>query len=359
MKKRLAGIMVMSLIIGVLGGCAGTPVVYYTECNCNLENVQHVNTESSQAAVQETVLTEGALKTGLSITTSVANSENGVAADYDITQVAVLVDDAGVIQDCIIDGIAAKVNFDNNGKITDDVNKEVLTKNELGADYGMVAYGGAIAEWDVQADALAQYAVGKTVEELKNGAIDETGKAPEGTDLASSATIYLAGYVTAIEEAVNNAKHLGAQAGDELRLTCLTSLRSSVEATKEAEGTAQLDSDVTAITVKEGMVTSCYIDSVQAKVNFDQNGVISTNLEEEIKTKNQLGADYGMVAWGGAIAEWDAQAAAFAAYVTGKNAEEIGGISIDEKTVPTEADLSTSVTISIGGFQELLHKALQ
>ena len=107
------------------------------------------------------------------------------------------------------------------------------------------------------------------------------------------------------------------------------------------------------------MVTSCYIDSVQAKVNFDQNGVISTNLEEEIKTKNQLGADYGMVAWGGAIAEWDAQAAAFAAYVTGKNAEEIGGISIDEKTVPTEADLSTSVTISIGGFQELLHKALQ
>ena len=359
MKKRLAGIMMMSLIIGVLGGCAGTPVVYYAECNCNLENIQHVDTESSQVAAQETVLTEGALKTGLSITTSVANSENGVAADYDITQVAVLVDDAGVIQDCIIDGIAAKVNFDNNGKITDDVNKEVLTKNELGADYGMVAYGGAIAEWDVQADALAQYAVGKTVEELKNGAIDETGKAPEGTDLASSATIYLAGYVTAIEEAVNNAKHLGAQAGDELRLTCLTSLGSSVEATKEAEGTAQLNSDVTAITVKEGMVTSCYIDSVQAKVNFDQNGIISTNLEEEIKTKNELGADYGMVAWGGAIAEWDAQAAAFAAYVTGKNAEEIGGISIDEKTVPTEADLSTSVTISIGGFQELLHKALQ
>lgn len=363
MKRKVAALMMLTLTMGLFSGCAGTPVVYYTECNCTDETHTHAGTTDQatldQATTQEEVLTEGALKTGLAIVTSVAKSENAKVADYDVTQVAVLVDDSGVIQDCIIDGMATKINFDENGVITDDLNTEILTKNELGSDYGMVAYGGAIAEWDVQADALAQYAVGKTVEELKSGAVDETGKAPEGSDLATSATIYLGGYVAAIEEAAANAKHLGAQAGDELRLTSINSIESSVNASAEAEGTAQLDSNVTAITVKEGIVTSCYIDSLQAKVSFDQKGVISTNLEEPVKTKNQLGADYGMVAWGGAIAEWDEQAAAFAAYVTGKNAEEIAGISVNEKTAPAEADLSTSVTISIGGFQELLHKALQ
>ena len=107
------------------------------------------------------------------------------------------------------------------------------------------------------------------------------------------------------------------------------------------------------------MITSCYIDSMQAKVNFDQKGAITTDLTAPVQTKNQLGENYGMVAWGGAIAEWDAQAASFAEYVTGKTAAEVAGIAVNEKTAPTEADLATSVTIAIGGFQALLVKALQ
>ena len=64
-----------------------------------------------------------------------------------------------------------------------------------------------------------------------------------------------------------------------------------------------------------------------------------------------------MVAYGGAIAEWDAQAAAFASYVTGKTVSEVAGIAVDETTKPTDADLVSSVTIKIGGFQELIAKA--
>ena len=66
-----------------------------------------------------------------------------------------------------------------------------------------------------------------------------------------------------------------------------------------------------------------------------------------------------MVAWGGAIAEWDAQAAAFAAYVTGKTPEEVSGIAVDAGTKPTGEDLTASVTIAIGGFQALVEKAAQ
>jgi hypothetical protein len=289
-----------------------------------------------------------------------ATADAAGAAKYDVTLAAVTVDDNGVIVSCVIDSIPATVNFDATGAITSDVNANVLTKHELGESYGMVAWGGAIAEWDKQVAAVAKYAEGKTVEQLKNGDIDmTTGKAKDGTDLKSSATIYLAGYVYAIEAAVNNAKHLGAQAGDELVLATLNSTKSSTAATAEKAGNAQLDADITVLTRKDGKITSCYIDSVQAKIAFDATGTITTDLSAGVKTKNELGEGYGMKAWGGAIAEWNEQAAAFAAYVTDKTAAEVAGIAITETTKPADADLSASVTIAIGGFQALIAKAMK
>ena len=200
--------------------------------------------------------------------------------------------------------------------------------------------------------------MGKTAEELRSGAIDETGYAPEGSDLKTSATIYLGGYVAAIEAAVANAKDLGAQAGDTLKLAVIPGLGDSTSASAEKAGTAQLNVDVAAVTFNaEGVISSCYIDSVQAKVNFDATGAVTTDLSAPVKTKNELGADYGMVAWGGAVAEWDAQAASFAAYVTGKTPAEVAGMALNEKTGPADADLATSVTISVIGFQNLIAKA--
>ena len=349
--KKIALILVLVLVAGIAAGCMGTPVIYYSDCTCPTGG-HNTNVDTTKPTVGE-----GAVKTGLAIVTSVGKSENAKVADYDVTLVAVTVDDKGVITDCIIDSIGAKVNFDATGKVTSDLTAEVKTKNELGDDYGMKAYGGAKYEWYEQAAALADYAVGKTVEELRSGAIDESGKAPEGSDLASTATIYLGGYVSAIEEAVKNAQHLGAQAGDELKLATVNSIGSSASATAEKAGTAQLDSTVTALTVKDGVITSCYIDSVQAKVAFDNKGVISTDLTAAVQTKNQLGDKYGMVAWGGAKHEWNEQAASFAAYVTGKTAAEVAGIGVSEGK-PADADLSSSVTIAIGDFQKLIAKAL-
>lgn len=349
--KKIALILVLVLVAGIAAGCMGTPVIYYTNCTCPTGS-HGTNVDTTKPTVGE-----GAVKTGLAIVTSVGKSENAKVADYDVTLVAVTVDDKGVITDCIVDSIGAKVNFDATGKVTSDLTAEVKTKNELGDDYGMKAYGGAKYEWYEQAAALADYAVGKTVEELRSGAIDESGKAPEGSDLASTATIYLGGYVSAIEEAVKNAQHLGAQAGDELKLATVNSIGSSASATAEKAGTAQLDSTVTALTVKDGVITSCYIDSVQAKVAFDNKGVISTDLTAAVQTKNQLGDKYGMVAWGGAKHEWNEQAASFAAYVTGKTAAEVAGIAVSEGK-PADADLSSSVTIAIGDFQKLIAKAL-
>ncbi len=345
--KKMISFLSLCLSVCLLAGCMGTPVVYY--CDCPTEG--GVNTET-----QSPVVGEGAVKTGLAVIANAADSKDG-EAKYDVTLVAVTVDDKGVICSCVIDSIGTSVTFGADGVLTSDLSARILTKNELGDSYGMKAYGGAKYEWYEQAAALANYAVGKTVDELKNGAVNESGKAAD-VDLASTATIYLGGYVAAIEKAVNNAKHLGAQAGDTLKLASISSISSSKSADGENAGTAQLDTDVVALTMNGGTITSCYIDSLQAKVSFDAAGTITSDVSA-FATKNELGESYGMKAWGGAKYEWNEQAASFAAYVTGKTAAEVAGIAVTEKTAPADTDLSATVTIAIGGFQTLIAKAVQ
>ena len=358
MKKNFLLMITVVLVMALLAGCAGT-VVVVGDCTCPTEggNV----TVDTQPVVGDG---ETPLKTGLAVSTKISDSvsataeKNGSAA-YDITIAAVTVDENGVIRSCKLDSVPATVNFDAAGQIVTDLTAVIDTKNEKGANYGMVAYGGAIAEWDAQVAALCNFAVGKTVEELKNGAVSESGYAPEGTDLASSATIYLGGYVSVIEAAVNNAKYLGAIDGDELKLVTLNTVGSSVSATAEKAGTAQLDANIAVVTVKDGVISSCIIDAVQAKISFDTAGAITTDLTAAVATKNELGENYGMKAWGGAAYEWNEQAASFAAYVTGKTAAEVAGIAVTETTKPADGtDLAASVTISIGDFQTLIAKAL-
>ena len=136
----------------------------------------------------------------------------------------------------------------------------------------------------------------------------------------------------------------------------VSSLGSSKSADAENAGLAQLDVDVAALTMNGDVITSCYIDSLQAKVSFGADGVITTDLTAPVQTKNELGEAYNMKLYGGAQYEWNEQAASFAAYVTGKTAADVAGIAVSEGK-PADADLSATVTIAIGGFQALIAKA--
>lgn len=353
--KKFTCILTSLLALCLLAGCAGTPVVYYADCTCPTNSAV-----ATLPATPDLPVVTGGLKTGISFTTSVADSKSITAnapgeAKFDVSMVAVLVDDTGIIHDCVIDGISASYALDAIGTL--DLTAAPKTKNELGAAYGMVTYGNAIAEWDQQVAALAHFVIGKNAADLSSGIVDETGHAVDA-DLASSATIYLGGYVNQILEAVENAQYLGAQSGDTLKLATVTDISSTTPPSDDADGNAQLDVTLTALTLAGDVITSCYLDGVQAKVAFDSQGVITSDLSAPA-TKNQLGANYGMKAWGNAIAEWNEQAASFARYVTGKTADEVAGIAVDESTHPTEVDLASSVTIAIGGFQSLIAKACQ
>ena len=354
--KKFPLILSLLLIISLLAGCAGTPVVYYTNCTCP------VGAHDVPAADATPTPAEGALKTGLYISTAVNESASATAeadgkASYNVLMAAVLVDDKGVIVDCIIDGISATVNFNAAGEITSDLTVAPLTKNELGDAYGMRAASSIGAEWNEQVAEIAKFAIGKTVEDFEKGAISETGKAPDGTDLATKATMYMGSYVNAVKMAVANAKDLGAEAGDVLKLAVISGIGSSTAATAEKAGNAQLDVNVTALTMNGDVITSCVIDAVQAKVAFDAAGAITSDVSVPVATKNELGDGYGMRGFSSIKAEWNEQAASFAAYVTNKTAEEVAGISITEEKKAADADLGATVTIKINGFVDLIAKA--
>lgn len=371
--KKIPLILSLILIISLLAGCAGTPVVYYTNCTCPADaHTPAPTTPVTNNTVDVPTESDGAWKTGLYINTSIADSKAATAeadgvAKYDVLMAAVLIDGNGVIQDCIIDGVSTSIEFNAAGEITTKLEVAPVTKNELGDAYGMRKASSIAAEWNEQAAAIAKFTVGKTVEEFEKGAISETGKAPEGTDLASSATMYMSSYVNAVKMAVANAKPLGAGEGDTLKMATIMKIDGSTAASpaKEGEdgaaakdGTAQLDVDVVALTMNGETITSCELNSTQAKVAFDTTGAIKTaDLSAPVLSKNELGAAYNMVLYGKAKAEWNEQAAAFAKYVTGKTPAQVAGISVAEDTKPTDADLLASVTIKVGGFMDLIAKA--
>ncbi len=349
--KKIAWILTLVLCLSVLAGCMGTPVIY-NNCTCPTGGATNGTTKPSTPVTP----VEGELKLGIAIDTDISGSKDGEKADFGVTVVAVTLDKDGIIRDCRIDGIATKVEFDASGAITTDLTAAVQTKNELGESYGMVAWGGAKAEWNVQAEAFCQYVIGKTVEEVKGIAVD-AGTKPADADLSASVTIAIGGFQALIEKAAANAQTMGSQGGDTLKLGITASLASGASATAEKAGTAQLDVNVAAMTMNGDTITGCAIDSVQAKVNFDNTGKITTDLTQKVQTKNELGDKYGMVAWGGAQFEWNQQAASFCRYVIGKTVAQVKGIAVNEGGKPSDTDLSASVTISIGDFQALIEKA--
>ena len=366
MKKTLALLLTLAMSVSVFAGCGGTAVVEKENENKNTEVSTEVATEvvSDDAEVDGTSASTSdpiPVKTGLSVTTALSGTDATADAEgtaqADITIVAVTVDAEGKINSCVIDQIQGKNTFNTSGEIT-TTETAFPSKNELGEAYGMVAWGGAIAEWDEQAAAVAEYVVGKTVEEVKGIAIVEGGKAGDA-DLASKATMAVAGFIDPIVAAVNNAKDLGAAHWDTLQLVSVTEPSDNANATADKAGTASAYATVAAVTTHYDEITSCVIDAVQANVNFDTTGKVTTDITAPVLTKNELGEGYGMVAWGGAIAEWNEQAASFAAYATGKTISEVTGMAVDEAGKTTDVDLLASVTIKIGGFKALFEKLAQ
>ena len=345
MKKIVSIFVGLALTVSLLAGCGSS-----TKANTNT----NANTNNSTSSSDKT---EGGVKTGLAIATSIASSkdagdEDGLA-QADSTIAAVTVDKDGKIVKCILDVAQTKVNFSKEGKILTDLKSTFKTKQELKEEYGMKKASKIGKEWYEQANAFADYVVGKTAAEVKGIAVTSEGTASD-KDLSSSVTVHVGDFITAVSKAAENAKDLGANADDKLGLGVSTDIGDSKDA-GDKDGLAQVNSYYTASTFDaSGKVTSSVIDASQAKVNFTKEGKITSDLKAEVPSKNELGEKYGMKKSSKIGKEWDEQAAGFAKYVVGKTADEVKGITVTDEGTPSDADLKSSVTIHIAPFQNII-----
>lgn len=350
MKKRIALLLGTVLMVsGILAGCGGTGDRVATK------------DETTTQAQQEETKTEGVVKTGLAMIPTVdsstdAGDEEGLA-QANISIAAVTVDADGKVLACVIDAAQVKINFGKDGKLVTALDTEFPTKQELGEGYGMKAASSVGKEWNEQADAFAAFCVGKTSDEITGMEVTEDGLAADA-DLAASCTLHPGNFQYIVAKAIANATEGGAQATDKLGLGVVTNIAKSKDAGDE-DGLAQAYTTVTAVTTDaDGKITSAVIDAVQANVNFDATGKITTDLTAEIQTKNELGEGYGMKGASSIGKEWNEQAAAYAAYAVGKTVEEVNNTAVEEG-VPSDADLKASVTVHITDFNTVITKAVE
>lgn len=348
MKKILVLLLVLTMSVFIFVGCSQEPAT--PETPSVPETPETPETPSDDA-----------VKTGLAVITSIEKSVDATAekdgtGQSDSVVVAVTVDKDGKIVKACIDTAQTKINFSKEGKITSDLEAVYKSKQELGTEYGVSKVSSIGKEWNEQVDAFADYVIGKTVDEVKGIAVTEEG-APTDAELTSSVTIKVGSYIDAIEKAVNNAKDLGATSSDTLGLGVKTTIAKSKDAGEE-EGLTQAYSNYVAATFDEtGKITSSVIDASQSNINFTKEGKITTDLTAPLQTKVEIGAAYGMIKASSIGKEWFEQSEAFSNYVLGKTVEEVKGISVNEKGAPADQELSTSVTVGIGEFQNIIEKA--
>ena len=361
MKKKIALLLSLTLVLTMATACGKKNANEGTQTQGEATQEETTQEETTQEETAQEETAQGGAKTGLAVLTSIGKSTDATAdaeglAQVDSTVVAVLVGEDGKILDCAIDAAQTKINFSAEGKITTDLATVFQSKQELGTDYGMAGASSIGKEWSEQANAFADYVVGKTLEEVKGIALTEG--VPSDADLSSSVTVHVSDFISGVEKAVNNAKALGANADDKLGLGVATNIAKSADAGEE-DGVAQAYTNYSVVTTdKDGKITSSIIDASQSDVKFSATGAITSDLAVAPQTKQELGADYGMAKASSIGKEWFEQVDALSEYVVGKTVDEVKGIAVTEEGVPSDADLASSVTIHIGDYTTVIDKAV-
>ena len=158
-----------------------------------------------------------------------AEADKAGSVTINTTMCALELDDAGKITAVSFDIAQNKVGFDATGALTGELTGEHPTKKELGDGYGMKAASGIGKEGqnarlaarltgykiDIkpasQAEALEDWCVGKTVEEVVTMPTYDKGdgrhtQVPDDVDLKTGCTIDMGSFLNALQKAADNAK---------------------------------------------------------------------------------------------------------------------------------------------------------
>jgi len=294
---------------------------------------------------------------GMGVSLSTASSKEG-NAQVDATVAAVVLDADGKIVACRVDCAQSKMDV-TDGAV--DTAKEFKTKMELGPDYGMTVASPIGAEWDAQAKAFEEFVVGLTGAEVAaletveknnhNVAVDET--------LYAGCTMDITAFKAAVEKACNDAWAVSFTADEfTLGLAADTTAASSTAATDDEDGVVKMYSNFGAVVVADGKIVAALNDATQPNIAIDVFGDI---VDASFKgTKRELGPDYGMTPASAIGVEWDAQSAAFSAYVVGMTGEDVAALETQEHNghqISVDETLLASCSMDITGMQAVLADA--
>ena len=154
-----------------------------------VNNATHLGAKSGDQLVLTAISSNGS-------TAASADAEGNASVTSNIIAMTTK---ENVITSCIIDAVQSKASFDAKGQLIGEVGGDVLSKAQLGADYGLKAYSGIGKEWNEQVEAFCKYVTGKTIEEIQNIALTET-TAPADADLAASVSIAVGDFMGLVEK---------------------------------------------------------------------------------------------------------------------------------------------------------------
>lgn len=299
---------------------------------------------------------EAALKFGMGVYTDVTAA---TSADADVegqgnvvvTVAAITVDADNKVVACRLDTVDCTVKYTAEGKAI--ANDGFKTKAEQGTNYGMVAWGGAAKEWFEQAEAFENLVAGKTLAEIK-ALVAEGNKGTADVENAGC-TIKINEFVNAIEKAFANLADSTATASSAVKVGMHVE-QVVADASEEKNGSNELEITAFAAAVDaEGKVLVAASDCVQIAFTFDVTGASTYDLAKAVSSKREAGANYGMVAWGGAAKEWFEQADAFNALCVGKTATEVAALCANDN-YGTDAVKSAGCTIKVNGLAKAAAK---
>ena len=319
---------------------------------------------------------EAEYKLGMGVVVSTASSKTG-NAQVDATIAAVVLDAEGKIVSCRIDVAQNKMNVTDG---TIEAGKTFKTKMELGKEYGMEGKidndgNGVMLEWDAQTKAFEAYVVGKTVAEVEAIKTQEAGGHQIAVDQAlldAGCSMQITDFIAAVVKACKDEQGTSFKAVPgtfTLGVAAKTTVDSSTKAaTAEADGAANMYTDMACAVVADGKVIATLNDAIQPKIAINAAGEVTP---AEFKgTKRELKEGYGMAGseyspdnnGDGKVLEWYVQSAEFSKFVVGKTATEIA--SLNTKTLENgyvissdDALLTAGCTIQITGIMAVVSQA--
>lgn len=291
-----------------------------------------------------------------------ATADKAGQVQMNTTMAVVALDAEGKVVSVSFDVAQQALAVNTDGTTGDATAVDTRTKIEKEGDYNMAGASSIGKELFEQVNAMEDWMVGKTVDEVLGMELGENSSAHSNTpvgDLAASCTITVTDYLAAFKKAVDSAVEVEglAKAGIGQNISV-----KGKAATADKSGSVQVDTNMVGVALDaEGKILWAKIDVAQNKAAFDATGVIDTNVDTRTKVEKE--GDYGMLGASGIGKEYFEQVKAFGDWMVGKTVAEVAAMETFDRgdgshtAVPAVEDLKSSVTITVGSYLDALVEA--